>query len=207
MCIRDRALTEALRVLTSRGDVAAFGLEADRFLALAVALANHNLDDTRRALTGISSVSWAHVVRNWLAGEPARPRWQAGSFLWYMRVESTFDHLGHIPCLLSQPSRVDLSVEFEDLVASLEKYAVAGVPVLQADLVLALARLDVTKADANADLPEVRVKLMDGKLLVRSADRVITSYLKRPFVIPEAPFASPDRNLSLIHISEPTRPY
>lgn len=188
------ALTEALRVLTSRGDVAAFGLEADRFLALAVALANHNLDDTRRALTGISSVSWAHVVRNWLAGEPARPRWQAGSFLWYMRVESTFDHLGHIPCLLSQPSRVDLSVEFEDLVASLEKYAVAGVPVLQADLVLALARLDVTKADANADLPEVRVKLMDGKLLVRSADRVITSYLKRPFVIPEAPFASPDRN-------------
>lgn len=192
--VTPEALTEALRVLTSRGDVAAFGLEADRFLALAVALANHNLDDTRRALTGISSVSWAHVVRNWLAGEPARPRWQAGSFLWYMRVESTFDHLGHIPCLLSQPSRVDLSVEFEDLVASLEKYAVAGVPVLQADLVLALARLDVTKADANADLPEVRVKLMDGKLLVRSADRVITSYLKRPFVIPEAPFASPDRN-------------
>lgn len=192
--VTPEALTEALRVLTSRGDVAAFGLEADRFLALAVALANHNLDDTRRALTGISSVSWAHVVRNWLAGEPARPRWQAGSFLWYMRVESTFDHLGQIPCLLSQPSRVDLSVEFDDLVASLEKYAAADVPVLQADLVMALARLDVTKADANASLPEVPVKLVDGRLLRRNAAQVVMSYLKRPFVDMEAPFASPDRN-------------
>lgn len=192
--VTPEALTEALRVLTSRGDVAAFGLEADRFLALAVALANHNLDDTRRALTGISSVSWAHVVRNWLAGEPSRPRWQAGSFLWYMRVESTFDHLGQIPCLLSQPSRVDLSVEFDDLVASLEKYAAADVPVLQADLVMALARLDVTKADANASLPEVPVKLVDGRLLRRNAAQVVMSYLKRPFVDMEAPFASPDRN-------------
>lgn len=192
--VTPEALTEALRVLTSRGDVAAFGLEADRFLALAVALANHSLDDTRRALTGISSVSWAHVVRNWLAGEPARPRWQAGSFLWYMRVESTFDHLGQIPCLLSQPSRVDLSVEFDDLVASLKKYAAADVPVLQADLVMALARLDVTKADANASLPEVPVKLVDGRLLRRNAAQVVMSYLKRPFVDMEAPFASPDRN-------------
>lgn len=192
--VTPEALTEALRVLTSRGDVAAFGLEADRFLALAVALANHNLDDTRRALTGISSVSWAHVVRNWLAGEPARPRWQAGSFLWYMRVESTFDHLGQIPCLLSQPSRVDLSVEFDDLVASLKKYAAADVPALQADLVMALARLDVTKADANASLPEVPVKLVDGRLLRRNAAQVVMSYLKRPFVDMEAPFASPDRN-------------
>lgn len=196
--VTPEALTEALRVLKSRGDVAVFGLEADRFLALAVALANHNLDDTRRALRGISSVYWADAVHNWLAGKPARPWWQTEFTLWDVHLQSTLDHLGQIPCLLSQPSRVDLSVEFEDLVASLEQYAAAGVPVLQADLVLALARLDVTKADANADLPEVRVKLMDGKRLVRSADRVITSYLKRPFVIPEAPSTLSDHDDSFV---------
>ncbi|MDZ3745240.1 hypothetical protein QP228_004405 [Pseudoglutamicibacter cumminsii] len=192
--VTPEALTEALRVLTSRGDIAVLDLDAERFLALAVALANHSLDDTRRALSGILSALWAQVVRNWLAGDPARPRWQAGSFLWYMRVESTFDHLGQIPCLLSQPSRVDLSVEFDDLVASLEKYAAAGVPVLQADLVMALARLDVTKADANASLPEVPVKLANGRLRLRNTAQVIMSYLKRPFVDMEAPFASSDRN-------------
>lgn len=196
--VTPEALTEALRVLTSRGDIPVFGLDADRFLALAVALANHSLDDTRRALSGISSALWTHVVRNWLAGEPSRPRWQAGSFLWDMRVESTFDHLGQIPCLLSQPSRVDQSVEFDDLVTSLEKYAAADVPVLQADLVMALARLDVTKADANASLPEVPVKLVDGRLLLRNAAQVIMSYLKRPFVDMEAPFAFSDRNDSLV---------
>ncbi|WP_201521291.1 hypothetical protein [Gulosibacter hominis] len=195
--VTPEALTEALRVLTSRGDIDVLDLDAERFLALAVALANHSLDDTRRALSGISSALWAQVVRNWLAGDPARPRWQAGSFLWYMRVESTFDHLGQIPCLLSQPSRVDLSVEFDDLVASLEKYAAAGVPVLQADLVMALARLDVTKADANASLPEVPVKLANGRLLLRNTAQVIMSYLKRPFVDMEAPFALSDRNGNL----------
>ncbi|MEF3322617.1 hypothetical protein PV375_02775 [Gulosibacter sp. GYB002] len=195
--VTPEALTEALRVLTSRGDIAVLDLDAERFLALAVALANHSLDDTRRALSGISSALWAQVVRNWLAGDPARPRWQAGSFLWYMRVESTFDHLGQIPCLLSQPSRVDLSVEFDDLVASLEKYAAANVPVLQADLVMALARLDVTKADAKASLPEVPVKLANGRLLLRNTAQVIMSYLKRPFVDMEAPFALSDRNGNL----------
>ncbi|MDK8345600.1 MAG: hypothetical protein QP780_01945 [Brevibacterium sp. UMB1308B] len=195
--VTPEALTEALRVLTSRGDIAVLDLDAERFLALAVALANHSLDDTRRALSGISSALWAQVVRNWLAGGPGASRWQAGSFLWYMRVESTFDHLGQIPCLLSQPSRVDLSVEFDDLVASLEKYAAAGVPVLQADLVMALARLDVTKADAKASLPEVPVKLVDGRLLLRNTAQVIMSYLKRPFVDMEAPFALSDRNGNL----------
>ncbi|MDK7180537.1 hypothetical protein QP446_07130 [Corynebacterium riegelii] len=196
--VTPEALTEALRVLKSRGDVVLFGLDADRFLALAVALANHSLDDTRRALRGISAVYWADAVRNWLADEPARPRWRTGGSLWDMHLEGALDHLGQIPCLLSQPSRVDLSVEFDDLVASLEKYAAAGVPVLQADLVLALARLDVTKADANANLPEVPVKLLDGKQLVRSAARVITSYLKRPFVIPEAPSTLSDHDDSLV---------
>lgn len=195
--VTPEALTEALRVLTSRGDIAVLDLDAERFLALAVALANHSLDDTRRALSGISSALWAQVVRNWLAGDPARPRWQAGSLLWYMRVESTFDHLGQIPCLLSQPSRVDLSVEFDDLVASLEKYAAANVPVLQADLVMALARLDVTKADAKASLSEVPVKLANGRLLLRNTAQVIMSYLKRPFVDMEAPFALSDRNGNL----------
>ncbi len=195
--VTPEGLTEALRVLTSRGDLDVVDLDEERFLALAVALANHSMDDTRRALSGISSVPWLDVVRNWLAGEPAQPHRRARSSLWDMRVESTFDHLGQIPCLLSQPSRVDLSVEFDDLVASLEKYAAADVPVLQADLVMALARLDVTKADANASLPEVPVKLVDGRLLLRSAAQVITAYLAIPFVDMEAPFASSDRNDSL----------
>ncbi|WP_201614564.1 hypothetical protein [Gulosibacter hominis] len=196
--VTPEALTEALRVLTSRGVVDVVDLDEERFLALAVTLANHSMDDTRRALSGISSVPWAQVVRNWLAGEPAQPHRQARSSLWGMRVESTFDHLGQIPCLLSQPSRVDLSVEFDDLVASLEKYAATGVPVLQADLVMALARLDVTRADANAGLPEVPVKLVDGRLLLRSAPQVIRSYLKRPFIDMEAPFTVSDRNDGLV---------
>ena len=44
--VTPEALTEALRVLTSRGDIAVLDLDAERFLALAVALANHSLDDT-----------------------------------------------------------------------------------------------------------------------------------------------------------------
>lgn len=192
--VTPEALTEALRVLLSHDDVDVVDLGEDRFLALAVALANHSMDDTRRALSGVSE----GPVRNWLAGEPARPHWQKQSSLWGMRVESTFDHLGQIPCLLSQPSRDDLRVEFDDLVASLEKYAAAGVPVLQADLVMALARLDVTTVDADANLPEVAVKLANGKMLYRSAARVITAYLANPFVVMDAPRALSDHDDGLV---------
>lgn len=187
--VSPEALTEALRVLLSRGDDYVVDLGEDRFLSLAVALANQNMDDTRRALSGVASGQWVDSVQNWLAGEPARASWREQSDLWSMRVESVFDHLGQIPCLLSQPSRVDLRVDFDDLVSSLETYAAAGVPVLQADLVMALARLDVTQVDASANLPEVAVKLADGKLLDRSAAQVITAYLADPFIELDALFA------------------
>ncbi|MFC3850011.1 hypothetical protein ACFORJ_07510 [Corynebacterium hansenii] len=181
--VTPEALTEALRVLLSRGDVDVVDLGEDRFLALAVALANQSVDDTRRALSGVSSsYYWSGPIHYWLADEPVHTSRQEPSPLWDMRVGSVFEHLGQIPCLLSQPSRVDLSIEFDDLVASLEKYAAAGVPVLQADLVMALARLDVTTADANANLPEVAVRLAVGTLLDRDTAEVVAEYLADPFV-------------------------
>lgn len=51
-------------------------------------------------------------------------------------------HIHALPCILSTPSWVDGRIDAADLVARLEAYAAAGVPLREADVALAFLRLD-----------------------------------------------------------------
>ena len=123
--------------------------------------------------------------------------------------------LGKQPCLLSMPSVVDLSVTVPDLVKRLTLYRESGADVREADLFLALTRLDVktktpeaVKALQESDVP---VMFQSGRKMPVTAGKAVVRYLDDPiretamdverygwwnrevFVMPESLNRFPDR--------------
>ncbi|MFC8598018.1 DUF6493 family protein [Isoptericola sp. NPDC057191] len=93
-----------------------------------------------------------------------------------------------MPVLLSTPSHVDLTVDPEDLADRLERYAAADAPALEADLLLALTRLD-TAATTPAVLDRLRVAEVpvvgqDGDALPFVAGPAAAAYATDPVVEP-----------------------
>jgi|GEM_PF-7047873 hypothetical protein len=70
-----------------------------------------------------------------------------GKSIALMREREAILRLGSIPCLLSEPSYVDLSISASDIVQRLERYHEVGAAVLPFDLYLAMLRLDVNDLD------------------------------------------------------------
>ncbi|MDO5098566.1 MAG: hypothetical protein Q4D85_07365 [Corynebacterium sp.] len=76
-------------------------------------------------------------------------------------------NLGSIPCLLSEPSFIDLSITFEDLLTRLDSYANSGIAVLGADFAVALSRLRFIGLDVAAAQVEAR-----RRTVLVSSDRI-----------------------------------
>ena len=92
--------------------------------------------------------------------------------------------LDKLPCLLSTPSLVDLSIHCSDLIERITLYQKVGVDILEADLFLALTRLDVNTATteekdelARLDVPIV---LHSGERMSNTAGQVVLAYLRNP---------------------------
>jgi hypothetical protein len=151
------ALTQVLAELVSR---VPFGRPAttpvdvvvERYFAVANAVAR---DDPQNAAAVLGSQSDAE----WLDGDPAR---DAGPLtdsaarslfeshppgLLLERDQQVHMRLGRVPCLLSEPSTVDLRIHPADLLARLQEYHDEGAAASEADLFLALTRLDTALAD------------------------------------------------------------
>ncbi|MCL2848734.1 MAG: DUF6493 family protein [Micrococcales bacterium] len=100
------------------------------------------------------------------------------------REDAVRSRLGQLPCLLSEPSWVDLRINPADLVARLRAYEQAGTAASEADLFLALTRLDTTMADEAvraelADLP-IPVVLLDACTMDLTAGPAAAAYLDDP---------------------------
>ena len=97
-------------------------------------------------------------------------------------------NLSKIPCILSSPSMEDLSINLADLVSRLNEYKKLGISVLEADLLLALTRLDLstTSEKLEQQLSEINilVVLESGKKLKQKVSEIILGYLNDPFFEP-----------------------
>lgn len=97
--------------------------------------------------------------------------------------------LGELPCVLSEPSFVDFSILFDDLIDRLHAYARAGAQVRDADLTLALSRLDrsgldVASAQVEARALNVPVLPRDDTAPPRYAGEIVADFLANPYEEP-----------------------
>ena len=167
---------------------------AERFLAVANAIAHQNPEAARTSLRGLrlGDDQLLNYVVCWVKKET--PHYGADDDKHTIppldaRDYSVCLHLGEQPCLLSTPSRVDLTITVPDLAARLELYKHAGVDVVEADLYLALTRLEAStntpqaaKALSKLDIPIV---LQSGKKMAVTAGRTVLAYLDDHIKEPE----------------------
>ncbi|MGC3992701.1 MAG: hypothetical protein QM779_00975 [Propionicimonas sp.] len=184
---------ELVRTTTQVVDVT-----VEAFLAVANALARHDPADVRTALSGVAVFYAAGLefASSWISGR--QPIWALDSNfrvqeLLAAREFSVYAHLGEVPCLLSEPSTVDLRVSLADLVARLDQYACEGASASEADLLLALARLNLDDLTALTDLNRdgVPVVLQSGEVMARPTGVVVADYVADPLLEPQA---VPDRH-------------
>ncbi|MCL2091899.1 MAG: hypothetical protein FWH11_12010 [Micrococcales bacterium] len=189
------ALTQAAAEISAgnRSDVVDVAVE--RFLAVANAVARRDPALVRAALAGVGNTwsvglceAWA-----WANDEPGKNPDSRFSGDWAAaplaaREFAVFQRLGEVPCLLSEPSTVDLRVHPADLLVRLRAYEAEGAGASEADLFLALTRLDVVKTDdavrAGLDEVTVPVLLQSGELMVSTAGSLVSRYLADPVVEP-----------------------
>ncbi|MCL2387828.1 MAG: hypothetical protein FWC89_09820, partial [Defluviitaleaceae bacterium] len=178
----------------------------ERFLAMINAVAYQNSDEARAALSGLRGSVAEHLyfVRCWLMGEKSN----YGSDEYYSAYDSfkrfpqvplnarnyvVTANFGKLPCVLSMPSKVDLTITVPDLVARLELYKKTETNIQEADLFLALTRLDVDTAtpenrEALQNL-KIPIKLQSGKYMKRNlraitAGKAVLNYLDNPLQEP-----------------------
>lgn len=116
------------------GNPAVSDLPTEQLLARLVAFAGTNPEAGRRAIA-----DYALLFRG-------RANLQ-GKSIALMREREAITRLGSIPCLLSEPSYVDLSISAMDIAERLERYRDVGAQVLPFDLYLAMLRLEVNDLD------------------------------------------------------------
>lgn len=179
------ALAQAVAGLSTRRDSEVVDVAVERFLALANAVARQSPELARTALSG---------VRRWTAGLRLVAAWHDGQLDQVSdrpdpltaREFAVFGRLGQVPCLLSEPSTVDLCLDPADLVARLHAYDSVGASASEADLLLALTRLDVTQTDdalrAELDRLAVPVVLRSGQPMPLAAGPAASRYLTDPAV-------------------------
>lgn len=101
----------------------------------------------------------------------------------YQLVRST------VPCMVSEPSFMDLSISFDDLLARLDIYRDHNASILEPDLAVALCRLNTTDIDipsAQHTLRSYTIKIVRNLTdqLPRTAGEVIAHYLTNPYLPP-----------------------
>ncbi|MCL2424159.1 MAG: hypothetical protein FWD11_09770 [Micrococcales bacterium] len=184
---------------SSTTTISSVDIVVERYLAVANAVVRHDLDGARAVLDD-------PVLENLEGDDPAcdaRPltdpsiyhrHWCNQAALLAARARQVRERFGHVPCLLSEPSTVDLAIAPADLVVRLRAYLDAGVPASEADLFLALTRLDTNLADEAAraeiqglDVPVVTL-LWDSSgwawYRLATAGAVVVEYLDDPMVEP-----------------------
>ena len=191
--VSPEALTELAAALVNQ-PAATHDVTLERFLAMANAVAYQNPEAARGSLRGLRrGESILEFAECWVKGET--PRYGADKNerdgardLLTARDYVVFRHLGELPCLLSTPSSVDLSVSAADLAERLGRYKETGTDALEADLFLAMTRLDektktpeTIKALQKLDIP---ILLQSGKKMSVTAGKAVLRYLDDPIKEP-----------------------
>ncbi|WP_047262392.1 hypothetical protein [Corynebacterium mustelae] len=159
---------DKLVVLASR-DFWPADVETERFFAALIRLAHTDLAATRAALRrcDIHRAQWKDFDEEFSLHDA--------------RTNALLACYHQIPCSLSTPSFVDLSITVADFAQRVREYAKAQVPVLLPDLVLALCRLrDAENASLVTIDPTVRIKPKHGMPFRATVAEVFTSFTAKP---------------------------
>jgi len=195
--ITSEALTELASTLVNRTTVVN-DIYVEQFYAVANALACKDPEETRASLRGLRhdwTGAWSSLI-NWVNKYDMQGDINATWNPWNSRphIESRniaiCMNLGKLPCLLSTPSKLDMSITVPDLISRLEMYKKANINALEPDFQLALTRLDVnSKTDSCVEKLEkldVTVELLKKKPLAltksmpSNAGKMILAYLDDP---------------------------
>ncbi|MCL2378064.1 MAG: hypothetical protein FWC77_02955 [Defluviitaleaceae bacterium] len=188
-------LTDCLAVIYERKDPGTVhDIATERLLTIATALAYTNPEEVRIALAGLKTSEWwgsllLHDLNTWAKSQRIeKPGWSSRNPLIY-RDRFVISNLGKIPCLLSAPSKIDLTITVPDMANRLALYQKLDIPVIDSDLFIAITRLDIeTKTpEAIKQLQSIKAKVKkpnDGLLkkvlvLVNAADMVL-KYINDP---------------------------
>ncbi|MCL2091763.1 MAG: hypothetical protein FWH11_11315 [Micrococcales bacterium] len=180
--------------------ISSVDIVVERYLAVANAVARHDPDRARAVLKDRFCVTWGDdpaLVARPLTDTSLFSRYDCNqTALLDARARQVHERLGRVPCLLAEPSTVDLAVTLPDLVTRLQTYFDAEVPASEADLFLALTRLDTTTIDnaARAEIESLTVPVVtlmwdpDGWewYQLGFAGAAVVAYLSGPVVEPAA---------------------
>lgn len=189
--ISPEALTDLAARLVGQAAVI-HDVTTERFLAVANAVAYKDVAAARISLQGLRSDRQPlNLVSSWVKKENLQYGLDEKKYirdLLMARDCVVTIHLGKLPCLLSTPSVDDLSITVPDLTTRLKLYKETGTDVLEADLFLALTRLNITtatdeeiKALGKLDVPIV---LQSGEKMPAAAGQMVLDYLKDPIKEP-----------------------
>jgi len=194
--ISQAALTDCIAKVYERHGPDVHDVEMERLLAVAVALAYENKADAKAAMSGLKTNEWwgallLHFLNSWSKGEKLVNLSWVNKMPLSVRDMYVAANLGKLPCLLSMPSKVDLSITVADLADRLALYSKLGVAAVDSDLFIALTRLDVdTKTpEAVKILKTIKVSVSkpNGGLMRRvmsavNAGDLVLKYLDDPAV-------------------------
>ena len=214
--ISSERLTDFASVISERKDFIE-DLVFERFIAMANHIAYRNPDEAKMSLAGIPNGDagglrtlgrWAKNLEMNMIKDTRENVWNGEKevlkiryhSLLYMRKELLFNSMGKLPCLLSTPSYVDLSISLSDLVERLSIYEDKNLSyVSEPDLQLAITRLDMellTDADIKKYTEELKkinlkIELPSREVLKDESGEeilvgdLIAGYLKDPYIEPE----------------------
>ncbi|MDR2870421.1 MAG: hypothetical protein LBV04_08230 [Deferribacteraceae bacterium] len=129
----------------------------ERFLAVANALAYKDPAAARSSLSGLKmsvDIYYSYLpdfIAAWAKGEESKISPYNQPHPLHGRDYAVSQQLDKLPCLLSTPSKLDLSITMLDLLARLTIYKDAKIKPLDKDLQLALMRLDPNTRTAALD--------------------------------------------------------
>jgi len=182
------ALAAEMMTRPAMHEIAICDIVLEQFLCMANTLARYNQEETRTALRGINSRD-VYFLRNIQAWVNISDRNTGGDDTPVSgRDRAVIAGLGTLPCLLSTPSKFDLSITIPDLLSRLERYQAEGTDVLEADLYLTLTRLDINTKTKNSDETlkniSLSIKKASGKYMDITAGKAIKTYLNNPLTEP-----------------------
>ncbi|GHU06314.1 hypothetical protein FACS1894158_12350 [Betaproteobacteria bacterium] len=187
--VSPEALTELAAKLVQKS-VFTHDVILERFLAVTSVLAYQDPEALRTSLRGLRPGLHPYLdhVIHWIKKEAPRYGFDTEKHGAQAPLEArdyiVALHLGKLPCLLSTPSLADLSISIPDLMARLETYKKLRINALEADLFLALTRLDVKtntpQASRSLQAIDVPVVLQSGEKMPLTAGQAVLKYLADP---------------------------
>ena len=196
------AVTAAATELSGRPEGGAVDPVAERLLALANELARRDPDLARTALRGVRQhwVPGLRCIAQWVLGEeltaldrPAREDFPGSKPTIFgpspARDAAVTQRLGQVPVLLSTPTWDDMRISADAFAARLCAYASEGAAASEADVLLALLRVDPAGVtpERRDELRQIDVAIVgqDGLELTARAGAVAAEYFERPLAEPD----------------------